>query len=90
MTRINELLKGNELILSTGVGWGEDSQSCLSFLQQLISCKASGLCIELGTYTSKIPQIVIDKANECDFPIILFHEEVPFVEITQDVSLAFN
>ncbi|MCR8928307.1 PucR family transcriptional regulator ligand-binding domain-containing protein [Priestia megaterium] len=91
VTRINELLKGNELILSTGVGWGEDSQSCLSFLQQLISCKASGLCIELGTYTSKIPQIVIDKANECDFPIILFHEEVPFVEITQDVhSLLIN
>ncbi|TYR82500.1 PucR family transcriptional regulator [Priestia megaterium] len=91
VTRINELLKGNELILSTGVGWREDQELCLSFLKQLISCKASGLCIEIGTYTSKIPQAVIDIANHYDFPIILFHEEVPFVEITQDIhSLLIN
>lgn len=85
VTRVNELLKGNELILSTGVGWKEDNELCLSFLKQLIECQASGLCIELGTYTSQIPQNVIEFANEHEFPIILFHEEVPFVEITQDL-----
>ena len=37
VTRINELLKGNELILSTGVGWGEDPQSCLSFLKSVFA-----------------------------------------------------
>ncbi len=85
VTRVNELLKGNELILSTGVGWKEDNELCLSFLKQLIECQASGLCIELGTYTSQIPQNVIEFANQHEFPIILFHEEVPFVEITQDL-----
>ncbi|WP_110111240.1 PucR family transcriptional regulator [Bacillus sp. CGMCC 1.16541] len=91
VTNIKKLLKGNELILSTGVGWQENKDVFLSFLHQLIECGASGLCIEIGIYTSEIPQQVIDFANEFDFPIILFHEEVPFVEITQDIhSLLIN
>ncbi|MDQ0244343.1 purine catabolism regulator [Bacillus fengqiuensis] len=91
VTKINQLLKGNELILSTGVGWKKNEQMFISFLEQLIECKASGLCIEIGTYTSEIPSEVIAIANRHQFPIILFHQEVPFVEITQDIhSLLIN
>jgi PucR family transcriptional regulator, purine catabolism regulatory protein len=85
VANINNLLNGKELILSTGVGWKENKSLFLSFLQQLIECDASGLCIEMGAYTSSIPQEIIDFANEHHFPIILFLKEVPFVEITQDI-----
>ncbi|WP_027409698.1 PucR family transcriptional regulator [Anoxybacteroides tepidamans] len=85
VTNINKLLNGKELILSTGVGWRENEELFLSFLQQLIECDASGLCIEIGTYTSSIPQQIIRLADEHRFPIILFLKEVPFVEITQDI-----
>jgi purine catabolism regulator len=52
---------------------------------------AAGLCIEIGANTMAVPQCAIDLANEQQFPIILFHEEVPFVEITQDIhSLIIN
>ncbi|MBA2876080.1 PucR family transcriptional regulator [Thermaerobacillus caldiproteolyticus] len=85
VTKINKLLNGKELILSTGVGWKENESLFRSFLQQLIECDASGLCIEMGTYTSSIPQEIIDLANEHHFPLILFLKEVPFVEITQDI-----
>ncbi|QXJ37160.1 Purine catabolism regulatory protein [Parageobacillus caldoxylosilyticus] len=85
VTKINKLLKGKELILSTGVGWKENKSLFLSFVQQLIECDASGLCIEMGTYASSIPQEIINLANEHHFPIILFLKEVPFVEITQDI-----
>lgn len=85
VTNIYNLLRGKELILSTGVGWKENESLLLSFLQQLIECDASGLCIEIGTYTSSIPQEVIQLADEHHFPLILFLKEVPFVEITQDI-----
>lgn len=82
---IRKLLNGNELILSTGVAWKESKELFISLVEQLIESEAAGLCIEIGTYTSSIPQEVIDIANREQFPIILFHNEVPFVEITQDI-----
>ncbi|MBS2772219.1 PucR family transcriptional regulator [Anoxybacteroides rupiense] len=85
VTKIHKLLNGKELILSTGVGWKENGELFLSFVEQLIESDASGLCIEIGTYTSSIPPEVIQLANEHHFPIILFLKEVPFVEITQDI-----
>ncbi|MBM7701626.1 PucR family transcriptional regulator [Metabacillus iocasae] len=91
VTNVNKLLNGNELILSTGVGWKENKEVFISFLHQLIECRAVGLCIEIGIYTSEIPPEVVNIANEHDFPIIIFHEEVPFVEITQDIhSMLIN
>jgi purine catabolism regulator len=84
---IKKLLNGNELILSTGVVWKDDPSLLTDFLQQLIDCGAAGLCIEIGTYTSSIPKEAIDLANRHHFPIILFLEEVQFVNITQDIHV---
>ncbi|WP_096435197.1 PucR family transcriptional regulator [Alteribacter populi] len=89
--KIKKLLNGNELILTTGLGWKKNSHLFKYLLEQLIECNASGLCIEKGTNTSSIPREIIDLANKHQFPIIIFHEEVPFVEITQDIhSLLIN
>lgn len=84
-TSIRNLLKGHELILSTGIAWKEDKELFISLVEELIQQNAAGLCIEIDTYISEIPQEVIALANEHQFPIILFPEEVPFVEITQDI-----
>jgi len=89
--KIKSLLNGNELILTTGLGWRKNQQLFKSLLEQLIECNASGLCIEMGSSTTVIPKDIIDLANKHQFPIMIFHEEVPFVEITQDVhSLLIN
>ncbi|WP_176551004.1 PucR family transcriptional regulator ligand-binding domain-containing protein [Bacillus sp. AFS040349] len=89
--QISNLLKGSELILSTGLGWKEEPEQLFSFVRQLIDCHAAGLCIEMNTYIKDIPQNVIDLANSHQFPIILFHKEVLFVEITHDIhSLIIN
>lgn len=85
ITQIDHLLNGNELILTTGIAWKENEPLFLSWLQQLIQANAAGLCIEMGTHISAIPQKGIDLAEKHDFPIILFHQEVPFVAITQDI-----
>lgn len=85
IAKISHLLNGNELILSTGVGWGGQIDNCLSFLQQLIERNSAGLCIELGTYFSKVPDAMIQLADEHRFPIIVFPHEVRFIDITQDL-----
>ncbi|MFT4412285.1 PucR family transcriptional regulator [Fredinandcohnia humi] len=85
VTNIRNLLNGNELILSTGVAWKDNKDHFISVVEQLIESQAAGICIEIGTYTSWIPQEVIEIANTSQFPIILFLKQVPFVEITQDI-----
>jgi PucR family transcriptional regulator, purine catabolism regulatory protein len=91
VTSIRNLLNGNELILSTGVTWKENSHVFVSMIKQLLENNAAGLCIEMGTYMSELPAVVIEIANEHQFPIIVFQKEVPFVEITQDIhSLIIN
>ncbi|WP_191561885.1 PucR family transcriptional regulator [Metabacillus idriensis] len=89
--QISNLLNGHELILTTGLGFRDDPHHFVFFLEQLIERQTAGLCIEMGTHIHSIPEEVIKLANHHHFPIILFHQEVPFVEITQDVhSLIIN
>ncbi|MDT8860689.1 PucR family transcriptional regulator ligand-binding domain-containing protein [Alkalihalobacillus sp. MEB130] len=85
VTSIDNLLNGNELILSTGVGWKGDPTTFALLVQKFIDSNAAGLCIELGPYVQEVPQEIIDLANNCDFPLITFAKEVRFIDITQEI-----
>ncbi|MFP3125724.1 PucR family transcriptional regulator ligand-binding domain-containing protein [Ectobacillus funiculus] len=85
VTSIENLLSGNELILSTGIGWKGDKEVFGSLVQQSIDANAAGLCIELGPYISTVPQEVIELADSHDFPLIVFFKEVRFIDITQEI-----
>jgi hypothetical protein len=78
-------LNGSELVLTTGMGFGENTAGFITFLEQLITGRAAGLCIELGTAIQEIPHEIIDMANRAEFPLIVFPTQVRFVDITQDV-----
>ncbi|PYE50728.1 PucR family transcriptional regulator ligand-binding domain-containing protein [Paenibacillus barcinonensis] len=85
---IGDLLSGGELILTTGIGWSEGNQRGLSFLHQLIACGAAGLCIELGEHTRPQLEGLKQIAAEADFPLIWFHDQVRYIDITQDLHFA--
>lgn len=88
VTEIRELLSGNELILSTGIGWGDDkNETSLTYLKQLIDAGASGLCVELVKYMNEIPREMVELANKNHFPLIVFHKEVRFIDITQMINI---
>lgn len=78
-------LNGGELILSTGLGFGEAREKRLDYLSELIRRKAVGLCIELGPYIPHIPDDMLELADHHEFPLIVFHEPVRFVDITLDL-----
>ncbi|WP_141603811.1 PucR family transcriptional regulator [Terrilactibacillus laevilacticus] len=81
---MDQLINGEELILTTGVGLNKDSER-LDFLRTLIQHGASCLCIELGPSFPRVSEDLISIALEHDFPIIVFEERVKFIEITQDL-----
>ncbi|MBP1960989.1 PucR family transcriptional regulator [Paenibacillus aceris] len=87
--QVGDLLNGNELILNTGIGWYNNEELSLSFLQQLINSGASGLCIELGTYTKHPLERMKELALREHFPLIFFHEQVRYIDITQDLHAYF-
>jgi purine catabolism regulator len=78
-------LNGDELVLSTGVGFGQDPEKRLSYLHELIHHKTAGLCIELGEYIAKVTPDMIELADHHKFPLIVFHRPVRFVDITLDL-----
>ncbi|MDQ0338683.1 sugar diacid utilization regulator [Caldalkalibacillus uzonensis] len=85
LPQVSHLVNGQELILTTGVGWGASREMRLSFLQQLIDHQTSAVCIELYTYFDRIPKELIDLANRHHLPLIVFTREVRFVDITRDL-----
>lgn len=86
-----KLLKGNELILTTGIHLKNRLEDFHYFIHQLIDSKSAGLCIELGTSIQKIPDCIQKLATDNQFPLIVFEEEVAFVEITQEIhSILIN
>ncbi|RUS49055.1 PucR family transcriptional regulator [Cohnella sp. AR92] len=85
------LIHGDEMILTTGMAFQLDSQSSVSFLNNLIEQKATCLCIELGQYVHSIPDGLVELAERHAFPLVLFPHTVRFVDITQDLhSLIIN
>lgn len=84
ITDVGNLLNGHELILSTGIGW-KDSEALVSLVKQLIECRVAGLCVELGKYIYEIPNELIELADQYHFPIIVFNQEVRFVDITEKI-----
>lgn len=81
----HKFLNGGELILSTGLGFGSDSQKRLAYLKGVVERGAVGVCIELGEYIQQIPQDMCELADHYQFPLIAFVEPVRFVDITLDL-----
>lgn len=84
-TEHGQFLNGGELILATGLGFGQDGGKRRSYLSELIQRQAVGLCIEKGVYVNEISPELRELAEEHDFPLIVFHQPVRFVDITFDL-----
>ena len=82
---IEALVHGNEMILSTGIGFTENVTSFVSYLNKLIEHNVSCLCLEMGQYLKSIPKEVIEIANTNNFPLIIFTKSVRFVDITLEL-----
>lgn len=82
---VRGMFRGGELILTTGLGFRDRAEDFRSYVEQLIEGSASGLCLELGTAVREVPEAILELADIYDFPLVVFPEQVRFVDITRDL-----
>ena len=80
------LLRGGELVLTTGIALPDDESLLAEYVAGLADVGVSALAIELGRkYTTGLPARFAATAADVDLPLIVFGREVPFVAITEAV-----
>jgi purine catabolism regulator len=77
------LLKGGELLLTTGMGLQTHERHQRRFISELAAREVAGLVIELGTSFDVVPQALREQADADGLPVIALRREVPFIEITE-------
>lgn len=87
-TEIAHLLKGGELLLTTGLRLATGTGVRRRFLQQLQDSDAAGLVIELGRTFTEVPTDLVRAATEAGLPLVALTRETPFVEVTEQVHRA--
>lgn len=79
------LLKGGELLLTTGLGIGTRPAEQRAFLRGLAERGIAALVVELGTHFTTLPPAVVDAARAHGLPLVQLHREVPFVAVTEEI-----
>lgn len=82
---IAPLLRGGELILTTGIALSDDDQHLVRYVDDLVRAGAAGLVIELGRRFSELPAVLVRRAEQRGLPLVALRREVPFVQITEAV-----
>jgi len=80
------LLRGGELVLTTGIGLPRDDAGLAAFLTALAAVPAAALVVELGrAWTGRLPAAMVRAAEELGLPLVELRREVAFVEVTEAV-----
>ncbi|MEU0846277.1 PucR family transcriptional regulator [Streptomyces sp. NPDC005962] len=82
---IAALLKGGELLLTTGLGVGPRPAEQRAFVRRLADRGIAALVVELGPRFRTLPVAVVDAARSCGLPLVQLHREVPFVAVTEEI-----
>lgn len=81
---VARLLSGGELVLSTGV----ELARCLpearaAYVRSLAEAGVGGLALELVQWLKEVPPEMLQTARMLQFPILAFHAEVRFADLTR-------
>jgi purine catabolism regulator len=86
LTDVARLLRGGELVLSTGIALPDDERLLAAYIAELAGIGVAGLAIELGRrYAGSLPAALVTAARQAGLPLIAFEREVAFIEITEAV-----
>lgn len=85
---VADLLRGGELILSTGLAMHGAPEEAAAYLDALVAAGAVGLVVELGPRFPQVPPAVLARARQHAFPVVALHRRVRFVEVTEEVHRA--
>ena len=83
---IASLLRGGELVLTTGIGLPADDDGIRAFIRELVEVGVAGLVVELGRrYPAAVPRVMAAAAQKLGLPLVELRRPTPFVQITEAV-----
>lgn len=88
VTDLAHLLRGGELVLTTGIAMPEDPEALRRYVDDLAAVGVSGIAVELGRkYHAELPPALVEAARRARVPVVLLDREARFVEITEAVHV---
>src|SRR3954467_14675441 len=85
----SDLLKGGELVLTTGIGAGTQERDQTRWIATLVEQGPAAVMVELGTtWRERVPDPVVRACADADVPLVAFQRQVRFIEITEAVHAA--
>jgi purine catabolism regulator len=88
VTDLAHLLRGGELVLTTGIAMPDDPAALRRYVDDLASAGVSGIAVELGRkYATDLPAALLDAARDAGVPVVSLEREARFVEITEAVHV---
>lgn len=83
---IASLLRGGELVLTTGIGLPGDDAGLRAFIGDLADVGVAGVVVELGRrYTGSVPRVMAVAAQRRGLPLVELRRATPFVRVTEAV-----
>ncbi|MFE2045377.1 PucR family transcriptional regulator [Streptomyces sp. NPDC059477] len=82
---IASLLKGGELLLTTGYGLGTRPAEQRAFVRTLAERGIAALVVELGPRFTRLPATLVETARTAGLPLVQLHREVAFVTVTEEI-----
>ncbi len=84
---VSDLLRGGEMILTTGVSIGANATAQRRFIRDLQSEGAVGVAIELGfAWQRELPRALIEEGDRLGMPVVVFRRGIRFVEVSEVVN----
>lgn len=82
---IASLLRGGELILTTGIALPASQAGLRRYVAELRAAGACGLVVELGRRFQELPAAMVEEAVVQGLPVVALRRTVPFVAVTETV-----
>ncbi|MFL5817328.1 MAG: PucR family transcriptional regulator [Conexibacter sp.] len=82
---VASLLKGGELLLTTGMGIGTTAAEQRTLVEQLARRGIAGIVLELGTSLATTPAAFAAACGTHRIPLVVLHRGVPFIDVTEAI-----
>ncbi|WP_319804236.1 PucR family transcriptional regulator [Nocardioides dongkuii] len=83
---IGPLLRGGDLVLTTGVALPDHPDALGRFAGGLAEADAAGLLVELGRRWTALPPALVETCERLGLPLVALRREVRFVTVAQAVG----
>lgn len=78
---VENWMRADEMLLTTAYAIKNDIRAQETLITNLSRAGAAALCIKPGRFVDKIPDSMVKKAEELEFPLIQLPSHIPYIDI---------